>query len=163
MSISKNLVRKEYIYENLTVKDQEEAFDVMGGRLVKDGITKKSYVQALKDREKNFPTGLATSGIVIAMPHTDSNHVNEGCITIARLKDPITFHEMGNKNNLLNVEMIFMLALNDPTMHLEMLQKIIGMFSNKEVLSKLKDAKTSEEIYNVVVKATDVSLKGDKL
>ena len=40
MSISKNLVRKEYIYENLTVKDQEEAFDVMGGRLVKDELQK---------------------------------------------------------------------------------------------------------------------------
>lgn len=156
MSISKSLVRKEYIYENLSVKNQEEAFDVMGKRLVRDGITKESYVQALKDREKNFPTGLATAGIVIAMPHTDSSHVNEGCIAIAKLKDPVKFHEMGNKKNLLNVEMIFMLALNDPTMHLEMLQKIIGMFSNQEILKQLKDAETSEQIYDVVVNATDV-------
>ena len=63
---------------------------------------------------------------------------------------------MGNKKNLLNVELIFMLALNDPTMHLEMLQKIIGMFSNQEILKQLKDAETSEQIYDVVVNATDV-------
>ncbi|MGI6501168.1 MAG: PTS sugar transporter subunit IIA [Anaerostipes sp.] len=156
MSIAGELIKKEYIYENLSVKNQDEVFEVMGGQLVEDGIAKESYVQALKDREAVFPTGLPTAGITIAMPHTDSNHVNEGCISIAKLQNPVSFHEMGNKKKTLDVEMIFMLALNDPTMHLKMLQKIIGMFSDKAVLNELKDAKTSEEIYKVVKKAADV-------
>lgn len=148
------LVRKEYIYENLAVKTQDELFEIMGGRLTEDGITRNTFVQALKDREKKFPTGLHTSGIIIAMPHTDSSHVNEGCISIAKLKEPILFHEMGNAKNELEVQMVFMLALNDPTTHLEMLQKIIGMFSDKKILNNLKEAKCVEQIYNIVSEAT---------
>lgn len=154
MQTMESLLRKDYIFEDLQADNQDELFEIMGGKLTAAGITKDTYVQALKDREEKFPTGLPTAGITIAMPHTDSDHVNEGCISIARLKKPIVFHEMGNAKKELKVEMVFMLALNDPTTHLEMLQKIIGMFSNKEILNKLKKAKKSEEIYDIVTQIT---------
>ena len=128
----------------------------MGGRLEKEGITKNSYVAALKEREEKYPTGLHTDGLLIAMPHTDSAHVNEACISIARLENPIPFHEMGNKKNTLDVEMVFMLALKDPEAHLKILQKIIGMFSDREVLKKLREAETAKKIYQVVYEAADL-------
>ena len=149
------LLRKDYIYDHLRAESRDKLFEIMGGRLEKEGITKNSYVAALKEREEKYPTGLHTDGLLIAMPHTDSAHVNEACISIARLENPIPFHEMGNKKNTLDVEMVFMLALKDPEAHLKILQKIIGMFSDREVLKKLREAETAKKIYQVVYEAAD--------
>ena len=84
------LLRKDYIYHHLP-ESRDKLFEIMGGRLEKEGITKNSYVAALKEREEKYCTGLHTDGLLIAMPHTDSAHVNEACISIARLENPIPF------------------------------------------------------------------------
>ena len=43
--------------------------------LYKKGYVKESYTSAILEREKQFPTGLKTPGINIAMPHTYPEHV----------------------------------------------------------------------------------------
>ena len=147
------LLKKEYIYMDLSVGSQDELFEVLGGRLILDGYGKASYVQALKDREKKYPTALPTEEIIIAIPHTDCKYVNKSCICIAKLKEPIIFQEMGNNDSEVKVGMVFMLALNDASTHLNTLQKVISMFSNHEMLVQLKKAATVDEIYDLVLGA----------
>lgn len=60
-------------------------------------VLQKQLCGGVKRAGRKYPTGLHTDGLLIAMPHTDSAHVNEACISIARLENPIPFHEMGNK------------------------------------------------------------------
>ena len=41
-------------------------------------VAEDTYVDALKDREKDFPTGVNMGNIEIAIPHTDKQHVIKG-------------------------------------------------------------------------------------
>lgn len=68
----------EDLNENLIMPDlkagsSDEVFQQLGGLLVSEGYCKSSYVQALTEREKDFPTGINMGNIGIAIPHTD-NH-----------------------------------------------------------------------------------------
>ena len=70
----------------LDAKTKDDIMESMGGRFVELGYCKPSYVQALKDREVEFPTGIDIDGAGVAMPHTDVSNVNRAGIGIATLK-----------------------------------------------------------------------------
>ena len=115
--------------------------------LIDDGYAKPSYINALKEREKNFPTGLKTSSLRIAIPHTDASHVLKPCIVVTKLAKPVEFNEMGKIQTPIDVDMIIMLALNDGKKHLAMLQKVISIIGDPDQLALLEKAETSDEIF----------------
>ena len=49
----------------------EGAIDALSLNLLDRKLVTVDYPQAVKDREKKFPTGLPTSPIGVAIPHTD--------------------------------------------------------------------------------------------
>ena len=53
-------LKEELIIPGLEAKSSDDIFEALGGKLVKQGYCKESYVQALKDREAEFPTGINT-------------------------------------------------------------------------------------------------------
>ena len=121
----------------------------MGGKLTNEGYAKESYVQALKDRERDFPTGLVMNdeGLAIALPHTAIEHVNKAATSIARLKNPVEFHVMGgDKHETCQVKLVFMLCVDDPNAHLEALQRIVAILQDQEFLKKLVTVQSNEEL-----------------
>ena len=137
------------IYIDLDVKNTDELFDVMGGNLVKEGFAKESYVQALKDRESEFPTGIKMNdeGLAIALSHTAIDHVNKAATSIARLKNPIDFHVMGgDADETCQVKLVFMLCVDDPNAHLDGLQRIVTILQDHEFLKKLDTVQSNEEL-----------------
>lgn len=144
------LISKKYIFTDKTYNNSDEVFEDLGNMLIRDGFAKSSYVQALKEREKTFPTGLMTSGLRLAIPHTDASHVLKSCIVVVKLAKPVLFNEMGKIQTPMSVDMIIMLVLNDGKKHLAMLQKITSIFDNQTLLTKLEDAKTKDQIFEVL-------------
>ena len=51
-------VNEKLIFVDLEVNTNEEIFEIMGGKLIEEGRCEKSYIQALKDREKVFTNGI---------------------------------------------------------------------------------------------------------
>lgn len=92
----------------------------------------------------------------VAIPHTDPEHVKKPVISIARMNKPVTFHEMGQHNQTVEVELIFTLALNDKQNHLETIQQLIGLFSESETMIKLKQASTEKELMDIICQAISV-------
>lgn len=124
----------------------------MGGNLIREGFAKESYVDALKDRERDYPTGLVmdADGLAIALPHTAIDHVNKAATSIARLKNPVEFHVMGgDKDETCQVQLVFMLCVDDPNAHLDGLQRIVTILQDREFLKKLKDVKTNVELIDL--------------
>ena len=126
-------LKKELIIPGLEAKNSDEIFEALGGELVKQGYCKESYVQALKDREAEFPTGINMGEKGVAIPHTDVSHVNKKGIAIATVK----------------AQVIFMLAVDEKG-HLELLQAILGILQDQETLTKLTEAKDAEEIIEII-------------
>lgn len=148
-----DLFDRSLVFYDLEVKSKEELFEKVTRELETKKYVKDSYKEAIKARELTYPTGLATEIIKVAIPHTDPQHVNKPVISIARLNTPVPFHEMGNHDQTVEVELVFTLALNDGKSHLDVIQRLIGLFSNNEVMMKLKKAENKEELLNVILES----------
>ena len=138
------------IFNEVEVRDSRKVMEVIGGAFIKEGYAKESYINALIGREKDFPTGLDVNGIGVAIPHTDVSHLLKPGIAIAVLKEPVDFIQMGSDDENVKVSLIFMLAVVDPSAHLEKLQRIITIIQDNEVLEKLLQVKDKEEIIQII-------------
>ena len=73
-------------------------------------------------------------------------------ISIATLKEPVIFNVMGSPDEQVDVSIIFMLALSDPNMQLELLQNLVQVLQNKELLLSLTKVKDKSDFINLLKK-----------
>ena len=135
----------EQLKEDLMITDLEAAsntdvFKALGGLLTEKGYTKDTYVNALIEREAEYPTGLDLMEVGVAIPHTDASHVNKNAIAIATLKNPVEWIQMGSDDEPVGVKMVFMLSLASKG-HIEELQQIIGIIQDIELVKKMIEMK----------------------
>lgn len=143
---------KDTIFLSIDAKNTDEIFEKLGGNLVDLGIAKETYVDALKEREKNFPTGIIINedGLALALPHTSVDYVNKSAISIATLKNPVKFNVMGGaEDEFCSVNIVFMLAVDDPNAHLEQLQRIVQIFQDSQFLEDLTNADNPEKVIDI--------------
>lgn len=145
------MFKKELIYLDVKAKNNEELLSKLSDELYKQGYVKESFKQAILDREKNYPTGLPTPGIKVALPHAKSKYVNKSAILVATLQRPVEFKEMGSRIENIDVELVFMLAVKDPSQQVKVLQKLINFFSKESKLISLKESKEVDYIYNLLI------------
>lgn len=143
-------LKKDLILTDLDAKTSDDVFDKMGGLLTEKGYTKATYVQALKDRERDYPTGLNIEGIGVAIPHTPVEHVNKAATCIAVLKNPVTFIEMGMDDDEVPVKLVFMLAVVDPNAHIDDLTQIVAIIQDKNVMDALTSSQNTEEMIDII-------------
>lgn len=143
-------LNEKLIVPDLIAETSSDVFRILGGKLIKEGFCKDSYVQALIDREKEFPTGINMGEIGIAIPHTDRGHVNKGAVAIGILKEPVQFYQMGFTDVEVNVKIVFMLAVDDPEAHLPFLQRILQVLQDQSVLEKLMKVLDKKEVIQII-------------
>lgn len=149
---------KANLYDNITVSriegnNNKEVLEKLSKVMLEKGFVKESYIDAIYEREKIFPTGLPTDDIGVAIPHTDYFHVEETSIGIGILEKPVEFNVMADLENTVEVEILFMLAIKDPDGQLEVLQKLIGLFQDGHTLQDIKNAENEEEISELIRKS----------
>lgn len=128
------------VLEPFDAPDALSALRFMASRLVALGYVKESYPEAVVQREQEFPTGLPTAGAGVAIPHCDAEHVITPTIAVCTLVHPVSFGVMGSEDDQVSVEIIIMLALNDPSEQLDTLKRVATMVENPDVLTALKSA-----------------------
>ena len=89
-------LNENLIVPDLEAKSSDEVFEKLGGLFIAEGYCRDTYVDALKDREKDFPTGVNMGSIGIAIPHTDKQHVIKRWGGDRSLKRTGTFLPDGN-------------------------------------------------------------------
>ena len=147
------ILKKELILMNVEAENNEQALRTMANRFVEVGVGKASYPDAIVERERNYPTALPATAFDIAVPHTFAEHVNEAAMGVCVLKNPVEFKQMGSPEITLHPQLLFMLAITDPKDQISILRKIMKLIQNEETLNKIKDAKTVDEIYDLVSEA----------
>lgn len=138
---------RELIMRNVEAKDAEDAIRQVGQRFLDAGFVKDTYIDAVLAREATYPTGLQLAEIGVAMPHTDPQHVYRPGVCIAQLAHPVTFAHMGDPDTLVEAEMLFMMAIQDPDEQVELLQKVLSVFQQPEVVAEFRAAKTDDELF----------------
>jgi PTS system galactitol-specific IIA component len=148
-----NYISEDLVLIHIDAEDEFQCIDQLGELLLKKGFVKDTYTQAVKDREKIYPTGLSTNGVGVAIPHTDAVHVNAPAVAIGTLKQPVLFHLMGDDELKVEVQLIFQLAINDPSEQLEMLQSLVGLFSDGELLKNIQQSEDPKKTISLIREA----------
>lgn len=145
-------VREDLIFIDLECNSREELIKYMSDQMMNAGKVKETYCNAVLERELIYPTGLNTGDIKVAIPHTDPVHVNSAGISVATLKKSVEFKNMEDPNQNIDVDLVFMLAVANPEAQVPLLVKLMGVFSDKELLKKIKGSKTKQEIKQILEK-----------
>ena len=146
----KDILKTECILVDIDTTSKEATLKLMAEKLHSLGYVKESYIQAIQDREINYPSGLPMEDIKIAIPHTDAAHVNQSVICFARLKDNIEFSVMGDPDQKIPVRLISMFALKEKKKIGDLLETLITTYQDNEVLQALLDADDESEIYTIL-------------
>lgn len=147
MSIVDQFLHQSLIQIKQYYACQEDFFSDLNQRLYQQGFVESTYLENLITREKVYPTGLVTSAVNIAIPHTDPQHIKKPFIDITKLNTPLTFTEMGSTDSKVDVTWIFALGVTDGASQIELLQKLMRLCSQKHVINALQSLTNVQEIF----------------
>lgn len=149
MSIQE-LFQPELIDLQVQANSEEELFAVIAERLLELGYVYSDYLTGITLRERNFPTGLITQHLNIALPHSDTEYVKKPFIYIVRLKQPVIVRQMGDNQEML-VKDIFFLGIKEPTKQVGLLQLLITLFQEEAFMEALQNVEESEAMYALFI------------
>ncbi len=127
-----------------------EVLTRLSDRLIAEGYVKESFTQAILERETEFSTGLPGFGRGVAIPHADPEHVNASVIAVGILRNPVQFKMMGNHDETIDVEVVFMLALKESHSHMSVLQSLMDVIQNESLLKQIKEAATQDTLLQLM-------------
>lgn len=139
-------LKKDHIFTGLDFQTKEEVLRFLANNLLEKGYVKEAYLEAIVNREHDYPTGIPSAGVNIAIPHADHDLVKETTISIGVLKKPVTFYSMEDSETPLPIQIVIMLAIGEPKGQIEMLQKIVAIIQDKELTKKVVKSESIEEI-----------------
>ena len=140
----------DFIFMALEANTYADVMEQMGQTFIQKGYCKDTFVKALIEREQEYPTGLDIDGFGVAMPHTNVNHVCKPAIGIGILKNPVTFLHMGTDDEKVDVQVVFILAVDDPVSHLEKIQGILDIIQDKTILEQFLKVENKQDIINMI-------------
>ncbi|QEY33763.1 PTS sugar transporter subunit IIA [Caproiciproducens galactitolivorans] len=144
-------LKKRLIVTNSEAESREEIFQTLGSLLIREGYCRDTYIQALKDREREYPTGLDMGEIGVAIPHTDASHVLKSAMAIAVLKKPVSFEVMGgDEGEIVNVSLVVAMAIRDTEAHLNQVQALLKILQDNSILRELISAESPEEVIHII-------------
>jgi PTS system galactitol-specific IIA component len=135
---------------NVNVFTEEEAFEIVANRLSGLGMVNDNYLKGITTREKEFPTGLITQHLNIALPHSDPEYVNKPFIFIARLENDVTCKQMGDSQEM-SVRDLFFLGIKNGKEQVGLLQAIMNLFMNETFVEQYRLAESPEAVYKLFV------------
>lgn len=147
---SEALIETGFIGASIDAEIKEVAMRKLAKLFFENGFTKESYMDAILAREEIFPTGLPTETFGVAIPHTDAVHVIRPGIAIGVLKNPIKFGMMGYPEETVDAKIMFMLAIQDPEMQIQLLQDLIELFSDTKLMTELVEAGDPVQLVRLV-------------
>lgn len=149
MSELEKLITKGNI-ENIDCKNQEEFFNKVNEELKRLDYVESSFLDAIKDREKKFPTGLQTNKYCIALNHVDSCHVKVNALFIYKLKNKILYKKMDNPAEEFPVSYVFVLLIKDHDLQVKAISELCKLFTNDEFMDSLNKFSSKQDLLNFI-------------
>jgi PTS system ascorbate-specific IIA component len=125
----------------------EDAVEAACKPLLEDGAIEHSYVDCIISNVKKYGAYIVIAPN-ICIPHAQENvkGVNETAICFMRTKDPVHFSDDPEQD----ARLFFVLASTDNNVHLENLSNMVGLIDDEEVVQKLLDAESREDLEEII-------------
>ena len=151
MSILGDLVQKDLINMDNRSSDKESFFSSAADTLVEYDFVEESFFQAINERERKYPTGLELPNIVIAIPHTDVEHIKKPFVYFNKMtQKSLTFVQMGTDDVEINPSYVIILGIKKPQEQVGLLSTMIELFSDEEFINDLNSLNNAEEVYELL-------------
>ncbi|MBE6070647.1 MAG: PTS mannitol transporter subunit IIA [Clostridium butyricum] len=126
----------------------EEAI-ISGAKILEEArLVEEHYKYEILKNFKEFgPYMVIAPGIVLSHARPEDGVIETG-ISIMTLKNPIEFGSELNDP----VKLVITLAAKDSTGHMSVLSKLMELLMNTEDLSKIFNAKSNEDVENIIKK-----------
>ncbi len=126
--------------------DAESVILHLAGKLFEFGAVREEYGEAAVNREQSHPTGLPTKPFCIAFPHAEADGVLRSALAVALLREPVVFRNMGDPDEDLSVEMVFLLANRSAEEQVRALRNLALVFSQPDKLVELRAISSADDI-----------------
>ena len=123
---------------------------LLGQLMVKNGYVNTSYIEAVLEREKQFPTGLQIQPFGAAIPHADSNGVKRSGVAIAILSKSVPFKNMADPERHVDVKLVFLLAVKEGDKQVGLLQYLATLLQQEQVVAELASAVNPSAVMQVL-------------
>ncbi len=137
---------QEFIFPNIKVTTQDDMFDFLFTTLKNKDYVHPAYLEKIKEREQNFPTGLQLSQIGIAIPHADAEYTKNNTFVVMTSENGIPFKNMEDASPVL-VKVIIAIVFSDKDKHMENLQLLSDILQNEPLLIEVSKCKNADDIY----------------
>ncbi|GAA0486656.1 fructose PTS transporter subunit IIA [Salinibacillus aidingensis] len=142
------LLDKELIQYNTDLNSQAEVFEQIASLAIKQGIAtdKEAVVKGLIQREEESTTGFYNG---FAIPHTKDYSIKKAGIVILVNDNGIEWDSMDGEPAKFFISLLIPDEEGGST-HLKVLSAISKMLIHDDVRSELSEAKSSDEIYDII-------------
>lgn len=140
---------EKMILFGINASDYKDSLMQLSELFLQRGYVENTFANGLIAREHQYPTGLKTTSIGVAIPHTDPIHVVQESLAIGVLNNPVEFRTM-DTGEPIEVSVLFMLAISNPDKQLKMLQQVMGILRDQTALNKIANATSKSKVIEVV-------------
>lgn len=145
---------------DLEGRSKEEILEQMADNMEEKGLVKDTFKSAIIAREVEYATGLPTSFVSVAIPHTDIEHVSKKAVSVAILKEAVPFGIMGDPEETTDVKIVFMLAMDEADSQLGLLTKLMQVFQDEDTLKFLVNEKDKVKLVELLSNKLGFTLEG---
>lgn len=148
-----SLFKPELVFFDFEASDRFDFFDKLGAELSAKGYIEDSWFEAIKMREKNYPTGLDCPSIKVAIPHTDPEHLIKPYIAVIKPKQPIVFEGMAGMASEVPTELIVNLGVKaHEESQVFVLQALMKIFLNEGAVKEILAQTTQQGMVDTITK-----------
>lgn len=148
--VGTELFSEDLIFIGQELRDRAELFKWFNGCMIDQGFVNESYYESILKREQQFPTGIQTPTVGVAIPHADPDNLNKPFIAVVRPKRGIEFEPMGIAEGNIQAELIFMLGVLKNGDQVIALQKLMNLLTNNEAVQQLLEVRTCKEMMEII-------------
>jgi len=150
-----SLYSKDLILKS-DAKTQVEVFNEVGSFLLDKGLVNDEFIDAIIDREHNYPTGLDLSPVAeglpnVAIPHTETEFCKTKAVVFVKLTHEVLFYNMIAPEQELKVNYLFFIINNEKTNQTNVLSNLMAFMTNAKNMETLEQKETPEEIYEFLI------------
>ncbi|KLI74668.1 PTS transporter subunit IIA-like nitrogen-regulatory protein PtsN [Lacticaseibacillus zeae DSM 20178 = KCTC 3804] len=144
------LVSDADIFIDQEFQDEQEYFEMVATHLLEERKVKTSFLENILQREKDYPTGLNTGEIKVAIPHTDYTNANTTQLVVTTFKSPVGFHQMDDPDYVIPVNLAIMILFDNPEKQPQMLKYIMEIVQSQTNLREIintKNVKSMKQLF----------------
>jgi len=146
-----DMLQQDLIFLNIDAEDRVDLYQQVANRLLALGYVKDSYELALNNREDEFPTGIVSDYISIALPHANPENINKPFVCVVTTKKPVQLLQMGY-NTEEQAKTFFFLGITHPDDQLMLLQQFMALIQDQEFVETFNNISDSSEMFNYLAK-----------